>query len=564
MDIFAKIKLIIVKALRQINIEDDGFIVETPKDKTHGDFATNVALSLFAKHKNQFSSPRNFAQKIVEVLKANDSFTKLEIAGAGFINICVSQNLWNEALEDIVSKKLSYGKNNLGKGQKINVEFVSANPTGPMHIGHARGACVGDSISRILAKCGYKVTREFYINDAGGQVDVLAKSVYLRYLEANGKDIGPIPTGLYPGQYLKPVAKKLAKKYGGSLKEGDERIKKFALAQMLILVKKDLEKLGVKHNVFSSEQKIRDSGKLEDAISHLEKLGLVYTGKLEAPKGKEVENYEQENLLLFKSTLFGDDQDRALKKQTGDYTYFAPDVAYHFDKYKRGFKKMILELGADHRGYISRLKAAVKGLSGGKANLEIVIHELVNLYENGQVVKMSKRAGTFFTLADLIKAVGKDAVRFIMLTRKSDQMLDFDLKKTLSATNENPIFYVQYASSRMHSVIRKTKGLKLPSANFSLINSPVEIELIKTLVSFPKILKAACDGLEPHLITYYTIELAAKFHSLWNAGKDDPNLHFIQENNLPLTASRIALINASLYTLKSALNLLGVTAVKRM
>jgi arginyl-tRNA synthetase len=564
MDIFAKIKLIIVKALNEINIKDENFIVETPKEKTHGDFATNVALSLFAKHKNQFSSPRNFAQKIVEVLKTNESFTKLEIAGAGFINICVSQNMWNEALEDIISKKLTFGKNNLGKGQKINVEFVSANPTGPMHIGHARGACVGDSISRILAKCGYRVTREFYINDAGGQVDVLAKSVYLRYLEANGKDIGPIPAGLYPGEYLKPVAKKLAKKYGSLLKEGDERIKKFSLSQMLILVKKDLEKLGVKHNVFSSEQKIRDSGKLEDAISHLKKLGLVYTGKLEAPKGKEVENYEQENLLLFKSTLFGDDQDRALKKQTGDYTYFAPDVAYHFDKYKRGFKKMILELGADHRGYISRLKAAVKGLSGGKANLEIVIHELVNLYENGQVVKMSKRAGTFFTLADLIKAVGKDAVRFIMLTRKSDQMLDFDLKKTLSATNENPIFYVQYASSRMHSVIRKTKSLKLPKADFSLINSPVEIELIKTLVSFPKILKAACDGLEPHLITYYTIELAAKFHSLWNAGKDDPSLHFIQENNLPLTASRISLIKASLYTLKSTLNLLGVTAVKRM
>jgi len=565
MDLFLTIKEIIISSLKKLEIEDSSFVVETPKDKNHGDFATSVALSLFAKNKDKFKSPKEFAEKLAEILNNSKNFTKVEVAGAGFINLSIKQSLWNEFLASILKAKSNYGKNNLGKNEKINVEFVSANPTGPMHIGHARGACVGDAIANILDKCGYKVVREFYINDAGGQVAVLAKSLHLRYREVLGGNI-TIPEGLYPGEYLIPVAKKLAKKYGKGLEENDERIKEFALKEMLLLIKKDLKKLGVEHNVFSSERAIRKSGKLEEAIKHLEKLGLVYTGTLPPPKGKEMEDWEAEELLLFKSTQFGDDQDRALKKRNGDYTYFAPDLAYHFDKYKRGFKKMILELGSDHRGYVSRLKSAVLGLSSGKANLEIVLHELVKLYENGQVLKMSKRAGTFFTLSDLIKAVGKDAVRFIMLTKKSDQILDFDLKKTLEASNENPVFYVQYASARMNSILRNAKKLKLNNnlPNFSLINSKPEIELIKVIANFPKIVQASAINLEPHLITYYTIDLATKFHFLWNCGKEDANLHFIQPDNLDLTKARIGLVKASLYTLQSALDLLGVKAVEKM
>ncbi len=548
--------------------------VEPPRDSTHGDLSTNAALVLA---KDAGLKPRELADKLAERLKQLPDVTNVSVAGPGFLNWKLAETVWRDQLSGILAAGTRFASAPK-KGGKVNVEYVSANPTGPMHVGHARGAVVGDALARLLEKAGYDVTREYYINDAGAQVDVLARSAHLRYREALGEAVGEIPAGLYPGDYLVPVGQALAAKYGDKFAKADEsvwlaEIRAFAIAAMLELIKADLLAMGVNHAVFASERALVEAGKVEEAFQALEAKGLIYTGVLEPPKGKTPDDWEPRPQVLFKSSQFGDDTDRPLKKSDGSWTYFASDIAYHFDKYQRGFATQIDVWGADHGGYIKRMQAAVKAITEGQGALDVKICQLVNLLENGEPVKMSKRAGTFVTLRDVVDRVGKDVVRFIMLTRKNDAALDFDFAKVKEQSKENPVFYVQYANARAHSVFRNaadafpglaTDAATLAKADLARLTDPDEIALIKLMATWPRIVDSAAEAHEPHRVAFYLQELAAAFHGLWNKGNSDIGARFIVADDRGITEARMALLRGVTAVIASGLDVLGVAPVEEM
>ncbi len=549
-------------------------VVEMPKEASNGDLSTNAAMVLAKDFKK---SPREIATLLNETLSTLPYIDHIEIAGPGFINFTINPSKWYEAIDEIISAGIKYGENNLGEGESINVEYASPNPTGPMHIGHARGAVYGDALARLLIKCGYNVTKEYYVNDAGGQVLDLARTAFLRYKEAYTGKKAIIPAGLYPGEYLCPIGEKLAKLYGDKLTNMQEDeylpiIKKFAISEMLEIIKSDLLELGVKHDVFFSEQSLYDNNKVDEAIGTLQKLGLVYEGTLPPPKGELQENWESRPQLLFKSTDFGDDQDRALKKSDGSWTYFAGDIGYTADKITRGFKQIIFVLGADHGGYVKRIKAVVESLSNGSVKSEVKLCQLVNFVENGVPIKMSKRAGAFTTTQDVVKEVGKDFIRFMMLTRKNDAILDFDLAKVKEQSKDNPVFYVQYAYVRAGSIITNAAS-QMPESykkseqkdyDLTLLASKEELELIKLLASFPRVVEGSALHFEPHRIAFYLQSIASVFHSLWNLGKENNNYRFIIENNIELTASRLGLLKAMRQVIHAGFEIIGVDIVDRM
>lgn len=550
--------------------------VEPPRDPEHGDLATNAAMVLA---KPAGMKPRDLAETLVARLASLDNVTEASVAGPGFINLRLQDQFWYERLREILKAGTAYGESRLGQGQSVNVEYVSTNPTGPLTVGHARGAVVGDALASLLAKVGFEVTREYYINDAGGQVDVLARSAYLRYREALGEDIGEIPEGLYPGDYLKETGRALAERDGDKWRDAAEAdwlpaLRNFAIGSMMDLIRRDLGALGVHQDVFSSEDALVQAGGVEAVLTTLEERGLVYTGVLEPPKGKPPpEDWEPRPQLLFKATQFGDDVDRALKKSDGSWTYFAGDMAYHLDKFRRGFPIMIDVFGADHGGYVKRMKAGVKALTDGKGDLDIKLCQLVTLKRAGQVVKMSKRAGTFVTLREVIDEVGKDVVRFIMLTRKNDATLDFDLEKVVEKSLENPVFYVQMAHARCRSVMRLAAQeipdidldpVSLAGADLNLLTDSGELGLIKQLAEWPRLLEAAAEAHEPHRVAFYLYDVAAALHAQWNRGQSTALLRFLLPDEPEVTKARLALLQAVVFVIASGLEVFGVEPVEEL
>ncbi len=555
----------------------NGFAVEPPREAAHGDVATNAAMVLAkaARH-----NPKELAVRIVEKLARSADVSKVEVAGPGFINLTLKQEFWPAILRSALTEGKAYGSSNIGAGEPVNVEYVSANPTGPIHVGHTRGAVFGDALANLLAFAGYKPEREYYINDGGGQVDVLAQSAFLRYREALGEAIGEIPSGLYPGDYLKPVGEALAKEYGKRLLRMKEstwlpKVREKAVSMMIDLIRDDLASLGIVHEVFFSERSLSEgeTDQVRDTIEELRGKGLVYVGRLDPPKGKTPDDWEDREQTLFRSSQFGDDVDRALLKSDGSYTYFAPDMAYHRNKYRRGFKRMIIVLGADHGGYVKRLSAAVKALSGGEADIDVKLCQIVRLFKGGQPYKMSKRAGSFITARDLVDEVGPGPVRFMMLYRKNDAQLDFDLEKVVEQSNENPVFYVQYAHARVCSVLSKAHDAfpdmnldpaSLAKAHLELLSDEAELALVKKIAQFPRMAESAAQAHEPHRIAFFAHDLAAVFHSLWARGKELPHLRFMVEGSWDITEARLALITATAQVLRTSLNLLGVEAISEM
>jgi arginyl-tRNA synthetase len=550
--------------------------VSPPRDAAHGDLASNAALVLAKQAKMK---PREIAERLAEKLSAQPDVESAEVAGAGFLNLRFAPSFWHAVVAEILKAGNAYGRLNLGRGERVNVEYVSANPTGPMHVGHCRGAVFGDALANLLAFVGYDVTREYYINDAGAQVDALARSAYLRYREALGEDIGEIPAGLYPGDYLKPVGAALANEHGGTLLSLPEErwlppVREAAIAAMLAMIKEDLAALNVKHDVFFSERSLTvGADEIKVTIEELRKKGLVYEGRLPKPKGHDDGEWEDREQTLFRSTDFGDDVDRALLKSDGSYTYFAADMAYHHNKLARGFRHLINVLGADHSGYLTRMKAAVAALSGGKVDLDIKVCQLVKLFRAGEPVRMSKRKGTFVTLRDVVDEVGRDPVRFMMLYRKNDAALDFDLAKVLEQSKDNPVFYVQYAHARAKSIFRNARGLfpqleegaaEVMNADLSMLSDAGEIDLIKKLALFPTLLEGAARAHEPHRLAFYLYDLASSFHGQYARGNDSPHLRFIQPEKGRLTAARLALVQANAQVLAVGLELLGVLAPSEM
>ena len=542
--------------------------LEPPKESINGDMSTNMAMLLSKVIK---LSPHQIAQNFIPYIKNIPGVDEVNVAGAGFINIKLSKTTWTNCIQNILLNRVDWDKLDIGKGKNINLEFVSANPTGPLHAGHARGAVFGDALASLLTEVGYKVTREYYINDAGSQIEKLVKSCLLRYDECNGKKIDQIPDGLYPGQYLKDVGKALFDEYGKNLNLQDkakvfEIVRLTSLEIILKTIKTDLLKIGIVMDVYSSEQEIVSGELLENVIKILENKELIYYGTLAAPKGINPENWEKREQLLFKSTNYDDDTDRALKKSDGSWTYFATDMAYHLDKIKRTNGNLINVLGADHTGYISRINAAVQALSDGKSSIDTKVCALVNLLEDGKPLKMSKRAGVFVTLSEITDAVGKDVIRFIMLTRRNDQSLDFDFKKVTEKSKENPVFYVQYAHARCSSIFKSAEVLEenLVADNLNLLINDNEVELIKFITLWPRVLELAARNHEPHRICYYLIELSSIFHSLWNKGKDNDNFKFIVEGNANLTNSRLSLVKAVALTLRKGLQILSIEPVFEM
>jgi len=550
--------------------------VSPPRDASHGDLASNAALVLARSAKMK---PRDIAEKLAEKLKAQPDVETAEVAGAGFLNLRFAASFWQAVIAAILKQGAAYGRVDLGRGERMDVEYVSANPTGPMHVGHCRGAVFGDALANLLAFVGYDVTREYYINDAGAQVDALARSAYLRYREALGEEIGEIPAGLYPGDYLKPVGAALAKEHGPTLLNFPEErwlpvVREAAIAAMLAVIKADLAALNVNHDVFFSERSLT-TGEDEIAVTieELRRKGLVYVGRLEKPKGHDDNEWEDREQTLFKSTDFGDDVDRALLKSDGSYTYFAADMAYHHNKLGRGFLHLINVFGADHAGYLARVKATVAALSGGKVDLDIKVCQLVRLLRAGEPVRMSKRAGTFVTLRDVVDEVGRDPVRFMMLYRKNDAALDFDLAKVREQTKDNPVFYVQYGHARAKSIFRNAQEVfpalredsqEVLGADLTLLCDPGEIDLMKRLAAFPTVLEGAARAHEPHRLAFYLYDLASFFHGQYARGNDSPHLRFIQPDNGTLTAARLALVQANALVLASGLRLLGVLAPSEM
>ncbi|MCH9053507.1 MAG: arginine--tRNA ligase, partial [Proteobacteria bacterium] len=553
---------------------------EPPRDPGHGDISTNAALVLA---KGAKMKPRELAEMLAKRLGKHGGVISAEVAGAGFINLRLDDGFWRARLIDVLVSGTAYGDSDIGKDAgKVNVEFVSANPTGPLHIGHGRGAVFGDVLASLLEKAGFDVTREYYINDAGkgGQIEALARSVYHRYREALGEDPGEMAEGLYPGDYLIPVGQALADKDGKkwlSKPEAEwmEPCANFGVDVMMKLIKSDLAGVGIDfaEDEFISERELHGKGKVDDALDWLEERGLIYTGVLEPPRGKVPEDWEPRPQSLFRATDFGDDVDRPLRKADGSWTYFAADIAYHFDKYQRDFKIMIDVWGADHGGYVKRMKAAVAAITEGKGELDVKICQLVNLSEGGKPVRMSKRAGDFVTLSEVVDRVGKDVVRFIMLTRRNDAPLDFDLEKVTEQSRDNPVFYVQYAHARAHSIFRHA-GREFPGIDISphnLAQGPLErltrddeIALIKLLTTWPRQVESAAETHEPHRIAFFLLELAAAFHGLWNKGNDDASLRFLVPGDEALTAARLALVRGVQLVIASGLGVLGVEPVEEL
>jgi len=539
-------------------------VFELPRDHAHGDIATNAAMILA---KPAQKSPRDLATLLAAEFQKIENVTAVDIAGPGFINIRVNPILWAQQIQDIIDAGLDYGRNKIGAGAMVNVEFVSANPTGPLHAAHARGAVIGDALAGLMEFCGWNVTREYYINDAGGQVDVLARSTYLRYCEALGRDIGEIPAGLYPGEYLKDVGAALAADSGERYLDKPEAdwlddVRRFAIDSIMTMIKQDLLALGIHMNVFSSERNLVASGAVQHAIDRLQAAGHLYQGILAPPKGKEPEDWEPREQLLFKASAFGDDTDRPLQKSDGSWTYFAADVAYHLNKLERTKGQLINIFGADHGGYVKRMNAAVAALSGETGMLDIKLCQLVNLLDKGKPVKMSKRAGTFVTVRDVIDTVGADVIRFIMLTRRNDQTLDFDFAKVTEQSRDNPVFYVQYAHARACSVLRQASAPD--HADLNELGAPAELSLIKLLAGWPKLIESAALAHEPHRVAFYLVDLASHFHSLWNAGREDPSLRFIVDNNQAATNARLMLVQATSLVIRTGLNMLSIDALKEM
>ncbi|MGA0715024.1 MAG: arginine--tRNA ligase [Gemmobacter sp.] len=539
--------------------------VEPPRDAGHGDMATNAAMVLA---KPAGMQPRAIAEALAARLGADGRIASAEVAGPGFLNLRLAPEVWQGVIGAILAAGADYGRATLGAGRRVNVEFVSANPTGPMHVGHVRGAVFGDALARLLAFAGWEVTREYYINDGGAQVDVLARSAYERYREAHG--LAPaIADGLYPGDYLIEVGQALKAEYGASLLDRPESdwlvpVRDFAIARMMETIREDLALLGMTMDVYFSERSLYGTGRIEGALETLRARGLVYHGVLEPPKGKTPEDWEPRAQTLFRSTAFGDDVDRPVMKSDGSWTYFAPDIAYHFDKVTRGFDLLIDVLGADHGGYVKRLKAVVGALSDERVALDVKLIQLVKLWKDGEPFKMSKRAGTFVTLRDVVEQVGADVTRFMMLTRKNDVALDFDFDKALEQSKDNPVFYVQYAHARARSVIRKAEAAGVGAADLSRLGHPAEIALARLLGNWPRQVEQAARTNEPHRIVFYLAELAAEFHALWNRGTDDPALRFVQPDDAQATAAKVALVRATAVVISSGLGILGVRPVDEM
>ena len=547
-------------------LERRNVTVEPPRDPSHGDLSTNAAMVLA---KPAGTNPRALAEKIAAGLGAIDEVVSAEIAGPGFINLRLTDGAWRGELQAIADKAGDYGRSDQGKGVTVNIEYVSANPTGPMHMGHCRGAVVGDALASLLEYAGNKVVREYYVNDAGGQVDVLARSAHVRYREALGEAVGEIPEGLYPGDYLVPVGQALATEFGDQYAAAPESewlalFRTRAVAAMIVMIKGDLALLGIHHDLFSSEAELQAEGKPEAAEAELRSRDLVYDGVLERPKGQTIEDWEPVELPLFRSTQFGDDQDRPIKKSDGSWTYFGADLAYHYQK-AQSADELIDIWGADHAGTVKRIQAAVAALTNGKTRFDVKLVQMVRLLRDGEPVKMSKRSGNFVTLADVVEEVGKDVVRFTMLTRKADAQMDFDFAKVVEASKDNPVFYVQYANARIHSVHRKAAeaGIVCGAVDLSLLDAE-DLAVVKLAAQFPRIVEAAALSREPHRVAFYLGDLAAAFHALWNLGNDRPERRFLLVHDAPTTCARLFLANAIGQIIVNGLAIMGVAAVEEM
>ena len=557
---------LVVSGVLAAGLDRANVTVEPPRDSGHGDMSTNAAMVLA---KPAGTNPRALAEALSAELAKVGGITAVEVAGPGFLNLRLDAAAWLDELRDIADAGDDYGRSHIGDGRTVNIEYVSANPTGPMHMGHCRGAVVGDALAALLEFAGHTVIREYYINDAGGQVDLLARSVHLRYREALGENVGAMPDGLYPGDYLVPVGQRLAKEFGVKYVDAPEGewlalFRKAAVGDMMEMIKADLALLGIHHDLFSSEAALHVEGKADAAEKELRARGLVYDGELEKPKGKEIEDWEPVTLPLFRSSQFGDDQDRPIKKSDGSWTYFGADLAYHFQK-SRNVDAMIDIWGADHAGTVKRIKAAVGALTGGKVDFDIKLVQMVKLLRGGEPVKMSKRSGSFVTLADMVEEVGKDVVRFTMLTRKSDAQMDFDFAKVVEASKDNPVFYVQYAHARIASTLRKGEeaGIGIDGTQLNLLGDE-EIALIREAANFPRIVEAAAKSGEPHRIAFYLGDLAAAFHAYWNVGNDRPDKRFILAHDPATTAARLFLATNIGQVIRNGLKLMGVEAAYSM
>ena len=579
MNLFADIRVQVIDALDAMvkagqlpdGLSFDNVAVEPPRDASHGDMATNAAMVLAKPAKMK---PRDIADILAPVLLNDARITAADVAGPGFLNLRLAPSVWQGVVAEALKAGTDFGRSEMGQGKKVIVEYVSANPTGPLHVGHTRGAVFGDALASLLDFAGHNVTREYYLNDGGGQVDVLARSVYLRYLEAHGQEVA-FPEGTYPGDYLVKTGEQLKAKVGDAYVDKGEQfwlqdVREFSTEAMMDMIRDDLGMLGIKMDNFFSEKSLYGTGLIESAIKSLDDKGLIYEGVLEPPKGKKPEDWEPREQTLFKSTEHGDDVDRPVKKSDGAWTYFAPDIAYHYDKVQRGFDELIDVFGADHGGYVKRMKAAVSALSDGKVSLDIKLTQLVKLFKNGEPFKMSKRAGTFVTLRDVVEQVGSDVTRFVMLTRKNDAPLDFDFDKVLEQSKDNPVFYVQYAHARVNSVLRKAveadvavDDATLANADLSLLDHEAELALAGKIAEWPRLVENAARTNEPHRIAFYLYELAGEFHGLWNQGNTLPQLRFLQDD--PKTSqAKIALARAAAVVIAAGLGILGVEPAEEM
>ena len=584
MNIFADFNERVINAVQGLDLKDkegaplelSRITVEPPRDPSHGDLATNAAMVLA---KNAGQNPRALAETLAAALRADADVSDVDVAGPGFVNMRLSDGFWQAHLKTILAEGSDYGRSSIGAGIKTNVEYVSANPTGPMHVGHCRGAVVGDALANLLAFAGYDVTKEYLINDAGAQIDVLARSAMLRYREALGEAIGEIPTGLYPGDYLVPVGQSLAAEFGRTLLDMPEDealalVKERTIDAMMAMIREDLALLNVHHEVFFSERTLHaeNARKIRTAINDLTLKGHIYKGTLPPPKGEKSDDWEDREQTLFRSTEVGDDMDRPLVKSDGSFTYFAADVGYIYDKISRGFNELIFVLGADHGGYVKRLEALARAVSDGKVDLTVLLCNLVKLYRNGEQVRMSKRSGEFVTLREVVEEVGPDAIRFMMLYRKNDAPLDFDFAKVTEQSKDNPVFYVQYASARCHSVFRQARE-QLPEGDFgrdslagyrNLLTDEGEVGLIRKLAEYPRMIESAAMAHEPHRVAFYLYDLASTLHSLWNRGTDNNDLRFVKVNSPELTYARLGLVQAVSDVLSSGLALIGAAAPTEM
>ncbi len=549
--------------------------VEPPKDVSHGDMATNAAMVL---SKAAGKNPRQLGEALAEKLRAVAGVKEVTIAGPGFVNFRLKEEEWGRVVSAILAQGIAYGDSKIGGGKKVNIEYVSANPTGPMHAGHVRGAVIGDTLASLLKKAGYDVTREYYFNDAGTQVDVLARTTHLRYREALGENIGDIPEGLYPGEYMKEVGAILAERDGDKWLKMPEAewlvpVRNFAVAHMMGLIKVDLDLIGIKHDVFTNEREIVENGTLEKAFDELMAKGLIYQGTLPPPKGKEMDDWEPAELTLFRSSNFGDATDRPLKKRDGTWAYIMPDIAYHYDKIRRGYAWMINLLGKDHGGYLERMRPAIAALSDNKAQLDVIYNGMVKMLKNGEPVKFSKRSGNIITLREMVEEVGAGVVRFFMMTRTPDSELEFDYDKVVEQSKDNPVFYVQYAHARCYSVLRNAKAMfpdmdmsaeALSKVDLSPLNSDDEIKMIRVMSNWPRFLESAAESFEPHRIAFYLHDAASEFHSFWNKGREDASLRFLHEDNKALSHARVALVKSLATVIASGLAVMGVEPLEEL